>query len=91
MNNNGLSDSSIDVLLSAEISSSGFFNQQFECLLDVLCSKTCPWIDSTHDLIMSSLTMDPVMPPNSSADNITAPRVPTDKHKIIWSTKGISN
>ena len=91
MNNNGLSDSSIDVLLSAEISSSGFFNQQFECLLDVLCSKTCPWIDSTHDLIMSSLTMDPVMPPNSSADNITAPRVPTDKHKIIWSTEGISN
>ena len=89
--NNGQSDSAIDVLLSAEISSAGFFNQQFECLLDVFCSKTCPWIDSSHDLIMSSLTMDPIVSPHSSAGNITAPRVATDKHKIVWSTEGISN
>ena len=89
--NNGQSDSAIDVLLSAEISSAGFFNQQFECLLDVFCSKTCPWIDSSHDLIMSSLTMDPIVSPHSSVGNITAPRVTTDKHKIVWSTEGISN
>ena len=65
--NEGQSDSNIDVLLSATMSSDGSPNQQEEYLLDVLCGKTCPMINSSHDLIVSRLVLDPILSPSISS------------------------
>ena len=80
--NNGLSDSSIDVIMGNDISN--------EYLNKVLCGKTNPVIDSSHDAILSTFLI-PQMPhvPQTSS-NITAPKIEHTKHKVEWSEEGIT-
>ena len=89
--NNGLSDSSIDVLLSAEFTCGGFPNTHQESLLSVSCGKTCPWVESSHDVIISHLIIPQAISQVSTAGNITAPRIHIEKHKVVWSEEGISD
>ena len=87
--NGGLSDSSIDVILTSTVTASGHPNTQVESLLSIVCSKTCELINSSHDLLITSLdlTSTPVTPP--SLDNLVAPKVSDKKHRIVWSEEGI--
>ena len=87
--NSGFSDSCIDVLLSSSVTSSGFPNTSTETLLSILCSKTCDLIDSSHDLLISSLDLPPVAKVMETVDTLVAPRVSNTKHRVVWSDEGI--
>ena len=88
--NDGRSDSSIDVILSSNLTSEGFPNKSEESLLKIIFGKTNPCIDSSHDALVSRLSFPPIPIHAHPADNlITAPRVPNTKHKITWSDEGI--
>ena len=79
--NNGLSDSNIDVLFHPENNS--------EILVKVLCSKSHPLIDSSHDALISTISLPPKPVAEISDGNIEAPKVEHTKHKIMWSEEGI--
>ena len=81
----GNTSSSIDVLLQRTPSS---VNQ--ESVLDVICSKTNPNVDSKHDIILSSfqLPYKPCTKPNLEKK---APEILNTKHRIIWSETGIES
>ena len=78
--------SSIDVIL--QLSPSKEIPQ--EKLVNVLCSKTSPNVDSKHDLIVSSFSL-PFNPSVEPPETSKAPEVDNLKHKIIWSDAGISS
>ena len=87
--NDGLSDSSIDVILGSNLTSAGFPNKSQEPLLKIICGKNNPNVDSSHDIILTSLSLPPI--PSSQTDlseNMKAPLIISIKHKIIWSNKG---
>ena len=87
--NGGLSDSSIDVILGSKLTSEGFPNQIQESLLKIICSKTDTNVDSSHDVILTSLIIPPI--PSSlpdSSENIVAPRVSLNRHKVLWTNEG---
>ena len=88
--NNGVSDSCIDAIIFSEVTSDGHPSSITESLTKILCSKTNPAIDSSHDALLStfSLPLQPIQEPTS--DNIEAPRVHLARHKILWSEAGIS-
>ena len=90
LNNGGLSDSSIDVILHSKVTSEGFPNECEDSLLNIICGKTNPWVDSSHDVLISSVSFPWInVPPSHSTDNATAPRVTSTKHKVEWSEEGI--
>ena len=87
--NDGLSDSSIDVVLGSMHTSEGFPNPIQESFLKIICGKTNPTVDSSHDAIFTSLSLPPI--PSSltdSSENVKAPRVLSTKHKVLWSDEG---
>ena len=88
--NGGSSDSCIDVILSSTVDASGDPNTQVESLLSIVCSKSCDLINSSHDLLITSLdlTSKPVNPP--TLNTLVAPRVSDKKHKIVWSEEGVA-
>ena len=88
--NGGSSDSCIDVILSSTVDASGDPNTQVETLLSIVCSKSCDLINSSHDLLITSLdlTSKPVNPP--TLNTLVAPRVSDKKHKIVWSEEGVT-
>ena len=86
--NNGLSDSNIDVLLHPEES---FDDEAAETLNKIICGKTNPLVDSTHDVLISTISLPFLSLPDVSADNVLAPRVQHTKHKVIWSEEGIAD
>ena len=81
---NGAFDSDLDVVL---------FTNMLHCsesLTNVICRLVNPLIESLHDIIVSSFTVPPAppaLPP--SQDNVTAPRIPNTRQKVIWSDEGI--
>ena len=90
LDNGGISDSNIDVILQSKVTSEGFPNECEETLLQIICSKTNPWVDSSHDVLLSSVNFPWISaPPSHTSENITAPRVASTKHKIDWSEEGI--
>ena len=88
--NDGKSDSNLDVLLSSKVSSEGYPNTSQETLLEILCGKTNCLIDSSHDALFSTVSFSCISQPSSSSENISAPRIKSTKHKIIWSEEGIT-
>ena len=88
--NDGISDSSIDVLLSSRLTSEGFPNIIEEHLDKIVCGKLNPLVDSSHDILLSSLIF-PAKTGREQPENdlLTAPRIPNTKHKIMWSQEGI--
>ena len=87
--NNGLSDSSIDVILFSDVTSDGTPSTVTESVSKLLCTKTNANVDSSHDVILSTFLL-PVKPEvDESSGNIRAPRIAHSKHKILWSEEGI--
>ena len=80
----GNTSSSIDVKLQK--SSSSIISQ--EVILDVLCSKLNPNVDSKHDIILSSFSL-PFSPRPNSSSKSRAPTIPNNKHKVVWNDEGI--
>ena len=72
--NHGHSDSSIDVLLESEADSEGFPNNNNEKLIKILCKKSNPLIDSSHNaLIHPSLSRGSPFP-HHPATRISLPK-----------------
>ena len=86
--NNGLSDSNIDVILYPEEPSVG---STTEVLYKVICGKTNPLVDSSHDVLISTFALPFLGKPGVAAANVTAPRVQHTKHKVVWSEEGIAD
>ena len=84
-----MSDSNINVILYSEVTSDGHPSNITETVDKVLCSKTNPCVDSSHDAIISTFTLPPKPVPEVSSDNIVAPRVLHTKFKVLWSEEGI--
>ena len=90
--NNGLSDSSIDVLLSPGQTTDGFPHNSPELLSRILCGKTSSIVDSHHDAILSSVTFPKLLSSSDqNSENVKAPRVINSRHKTIWSEEGIED
>ena len=88
--NDGSSDSSIDVILRSNITSEGFPNLSKEILKKIICNKTDSTVDSSHDVLISSLSLPAVTSSTpTSLSNVTAPRVSSTKHKVLWSEEGV--
>ena len=87
--NNGLSDSTIDVLLSLNTDSCGSSNIARESLHKVLCGKTNNLVDSSHDVLISSTMVPAKAFKVSDMEKIKAPRIEHSKHKVVWSDEGI--
>ena len=81
---NGGSDSELDILL--------FSNKEGvnEELVDLLCRQENPLIDSHHDVLVSSCSIPSKPDPVDISENVVAPRIENNRHKIVWSQEGIS-
>ena len=59
-------------------------------IIRIICGKqnTCRFLTS-HDVFISSLSF--TFSPHDASENVllTAPRIPSTKHKIAWSPEGI--
>ena len=75
----GLFDSNIDVILQSSKA------KYKETLLTVLCRNDYPEVDSSHDIILSTVSIPsgPVLPTQQSLP--LAPQVPNIRHRILWS------
>ena len=80
--NNGLSDSNIDIIAHTGVTNS-------ESLLKVLCSKVNAFVDSSHDILITSVTLPNSSKADQSPDNVKAPVIEHTKHKVKWSDEGI--
>ena len=89
--NNGMSDSCIDVIIFSTVNSDGIPSNVTESVCKIICGKTNPTIDSSHDALLTTFSLFFQAIPEPTSDNIEAPRVPLTRHKIIWSESGISD
>ena len=80
---NGEFDSDLDVIVFSKLPSVS------EVIDDVICKHANPFINSHHDLIVSSFSLPQFTPLPTSSQNITAPRIPNDRQKVLWSEEGI--
>ena len=81
----GLFDSEIDILLFH-----GPLGVE-ENLDQILCKLESPFVDSLHDVILSTCSFPTASSPPADDQNITAPRVINDRIKIIWDEQGITD
>ena len=81
---NGLFDSEIDVILVFSPS-----DDASEELLKIVCKFDSPFIESQHDVILSSCSLPGAPPPPPNHHLCQAPRVLNDRVKIHWSDEGI--
>ena len=63
--------------------------QTCEKVTSVICSRECSEVDSHHDIIVTSLTL-PDLPEDIPDKLVTAPRVPNNRRRVIWSDDGVS-
>ena len=82
---NGVSDSSIDVILQK--SSSFIISEEIKT---ILCSKSDSRVDSKHDIIVSAISV-PFIGEVSEKLLDKPPTIPNTKHRILWSDEGIMN
>ena len=80
---NGEFDSDLDVVIFSNLTSVS------ESIDDVICKHANPLINSHHDLIVSSFSLPHFTPLPPSLHNITAPRIPNNRQKVLWSEEGI--
>ena len=62
---------------------------QHEAIKVIHCKLTDPFINSHHDMLISYWSVPSQRIPDTSADNIVAPRTENNRHKVIWSDPGI--
>ena len=83
---NGLYDSEIDVLLHTDAIGVA------EEVVTILCKHEHPDLLSHHDLIISKCTLPTANTSKENSDDlVTAPRLPNNRVKIIWSPEGAAN
>ena len=87
--NEGRPDSNIDVIMGCTVSSEGCSHLSSESLTKVICGKTNPLVDSSHDILVSTLKLPKQPLLDDTSGNVTAPRIHHSKHKVIWSEEGI--
>ena len=87
--NNGQSDSNIDIIMYPKVTSDGLLSSTTESLIKILCGKTNALVDSSHDVLITSLLLPPQPLPDVSPANILAPKVKHSKYKVLWSEEGI--
>ena len=87
--NNGLSDSTIDILLFSPLTSGGTKANTVEVLDKLLCGKSHHCIDSSHDALVSSVLIPQRSVTDITKNNIVAPKIKHTKHKILWTDEGI--
>ena len=80
----GQFDSDLDVLLYSNIPNCT------EILTDILCKHRNPLLESHHDLIISSFSLPSSPPAPASRHLITAPKIPNDRQKVLWSEEGVA-
>ena len=80
----GVFDSSIDIILHSE-------NTGEEKIEEIFCSKLWPEVDSHHDAIVSSFLVTLSEKAAEPQDLTVAPKVPNDRHKIVWSENSVLN
>ena len=59
-----------------------------ECLIDQVCKNENPLIGSHHDALISKFSL-PAIPFNVPVETPSAPKIPNNRVKIIWSNDGI--
>ena len=72
--NNGQSDSNIDIIANTGVSNT-------ESLIKVLCSKDNAFVDSSHDILITSIILPPCSKAVPTPDNVKAPVIEHTKHK----------
>ena len=77
----GLSDSKIDVILFSD-------NSLGEVLLNQYCIHEYPIMNTHHDILLSSFSLARGSSEKSS-NQLYAPRVPNERHKITWVDENI--
>ena len=60
-----------------------------EQIQDIICKLEDPLIDSHHDMIISTWTLENAPATQPSSDNITAPKIDNHRHKVLWTNSGI--
>ena len=60
-----------------------------EKLVGLLCGKINSLVDSSHDVLVSSVSLPHHPQHIELSHNIKAPRVQNTKHKVHWSDQGI--
>ena len=80
---NGLFDSNIDVIIHSKSAESN------EEVLEIFCQSEFPIINSHHDPILSAITVpiDDLGP--SQDDLVSAPKVPNNRVRVVWSEENI--
>ena len=77
----GKYDSNVDVIL----------HNDHETVVDILCSKECPEINSHHDAIISAFCVPKHDVEAPQTNLIKAPRVAQKRTKVVWSEQGIQD
>ena len=62
-----------------------------ETLTKIICKLNCPLVDSHHHLILSTCSLPTATPPSPEKHLVTAPKIPNERTKIIWSDEGIKS
>ena len=79
----GRSESFLDrILFTSSLS-------QPEVLKTIHCKLAEPFINSHHDMLITTWSVPSMKTPATSTDNIVAPKVENNRHKVIWSDSGI--
>ena len=60
-----------------------------EILDEILCRNVHPNVDSHHDVLLSSWSVMPELEAQESVTNMSAPRLVNQRHKVLWTDKGI--
>ena len=80
----GCFDSEIDILLV-------YGKYVSETLTKIICKLESPLVESHHDIILSCCSLPTASPPPPEEHLVTAPRIPNNRTKIIWSEEGIKS
>ena len=79
----GTSDSNLDKILVT----SNMVDK--EILSKVLCKFDEPFIDSHHDIILSSFDLTKIVSTSKHSVKALAPVIPNSRHRISWSEEGV--
>ena len=89
--NNGKSDSNIDVIMYPEVTSDGTPSDVIESVTKLLCSKTNTFVDSSHDVLITTFLLPVQTQLDQVTDNIMAPKIQLSRHNIHWTEEGIED
>ena len=79
----GLSDSFLDKILFSTK------HGEPEILEEIICKKLNTFVDSHHDLLISSWTPGVKADDVDSVDIPSAPKLPNDRHRVLWTDEGV--